>query len=120
MTTYLPRDVQAGLEWARLKRLRKASKLRIETPDGYLRILRLWRTGFSVQSADAVKLRGLVDVYEGPTHLFQCLIVAANEEDGEMQYEFKRMTVVATGAARDFATDADIPVALIENARLTS
>lgn len=120
MTTYLPDDVQQSLETARLKQLKRSSKLRIETPDGYLRVLRLWETGFSVASADAVNLRGLVDVYEGPTHLFQCLIVAANEDGGEMQYEFKRMTPVASRAARDFADEAETPVALIENARLTS
>lgn len=119
MTTYVPEEVQQGLDKARIGRLKKSSHLRIETPDGYFRILRLWETGFSVASRDAPHLRGLVDVYEGPTHLFQCLIVAANEEAGEMQYEFKRMTAVANRAARDFASEAEPPVALIRNAGLT-
>lgn len=119
MTTYVPEEVQQGLDSARVSRLKQASRLRIETPDGYFRILRLWDTGFSVASEDAPHLRGFVDVYEGPTQLFQCLIVAANEEAGEMQYEFKRMTAVASGAARDFAAEAEAPVGLIENAGLT-
>ncbi len=119
MTTYVPEAVQQGLDSARLKRLKKSSRLRIQTADGHFRVLRLWETGFSVASADAPHLRGFVDVYEGPTQLFQCLIVAANEEPGEMQYEFKRLTAVASGAARDFAAEPEAPVALIENAGRT-
>lgn len=120
MTTYVPAAVQQGLDSARVGRLKKASRLRIETADGYFRVLRMWDTGFSVSSADAPHLRGFVDVYEGPTHLFQCLIIAANEETGEMNYEFKRLTAVANRPARDFAAEADAPVALIENAGLTA
>lgn len=119
MTTFVPEAVQRGLDSARLSKLKKASRVRIETKDGHFRVLRLWQTGFSVALADAPRLRGRVDLYEGPTQLFQCLIIAANEEAGEMQYEFKRMTAVANGAARDFATETDMPVALIENAGLT-
>lgn len=120
MTTYVPEAVQQGLDKARIARMKKSSRLRIETPDGYFRILRLWDTGFSVASEDAPHLRGFVDVYEGPTQLFQCLIVAANEEAGEMQYEFKRMTAVSSSAPRDFAAETEPPVGLIENAGLTS
>lgn len=119
MTTYVPEAVQQGLDAARIGHLKRSSRLRIETADGYFRVLRLWATGFSVASKYAPRLRGLVDVYEGPTHLFQCLIVAANEEAGEMQYEFKRITAVASRAARDFAADTTAPVALIESAGAT-
>lgn len=120
MTTYLPEAVQQGLDSARISRLKKSSRLRIETEGRHFRVLRLWDTGFSVASEDAPHLRGLVDVYEGPTQLFQCLIVAAQEEAGEMQYEFKRMTAVASAAARDFAADTEPPAGLIGNAGLTS
>lgn len=119
MTTYVPEEVQQGLDSARISRLKKSSRLRVETADGYFRVLRLWDTGFSVASQDAPHLRGFVDIYQGPSQLFQCLIVAASEEAGEMRYEFKRMTAVASSAARDFATETEAPVGLIENAGRT-
>ena len=62
----------------------------------------MWKTGFSVDAQDAPYLRGFVDLYEGPTHLFQCLVVALEESEGEMIYEFKRATLVASTAALDF------------------
>ncbi len=119
MSTYVPDAVQAGLDAARLARMKRASKLRIETADGYFRVLKLWDNGFSVAAEDVPHLRGFVDLYDGPTQLFQCLIVASEEAAGEMRYEFKRMTAVASSAARDFASDHDAPVALIDRAKLT-
>ena len=120
MSTYVPEEVQKGLDAARLDRLKKKSRLRIETADGYFKVLRLWDTGFSVATEDAPHLRGFVDLYDGPTQLFQCLIVASSEEAGEMSYEFKRMTAVASSPARDFAADADVPVGLIGRQGLTA
>ncbi len=120
MSTYVPDAVQAGLDNARIKRMKTASKLRIQTADGYFRVLRLWNDGFSVAAEDAPHLRGYVDLYEGPSQLFQCLIVASREQDGEMQYDFKRITAVATAPALDFATEVETPVALIDKANLTA
>ena len=113
MSTYVPNDVQRGLDAARISRLRSSSKLRIETSDGYFRVLRLWDTGFSVSSDDAPHLRGFVDLYEGPTQLFQCLIVASSEEAGEMRYDFKRMTAVNHTPPSDFVQDVQAPAALL-------
>lgn len=120
MSTYVPDAVQEGLDSARIKRMKSASRLRIQTPDGYFRVLRLWDNGFSVAAKDAPHLRGYVDLYEGPTQLFQCLIVASREEGGEMQYDFKRITAVSHGPARDFVTDVDRPIALISKDDLTA
>lgn len=113
MSTYVPSSVQEGLDAARISRLRKASKLRIETTDGYFRVLRLWENGFSVAIEDAPRLRGYVDLYDGPTQLFQCLIVASSEEAGEMRYDYKRMTAVSHTPPSDFASDKPQPTALI-------
>lgn len=113
MSTYVPSAVQDALDDARIARLRKSSKLRIETADGYFRVLRLWEGGFSVASEDAPHLRGYVDLYEGPSQLFQCLIIASSEEAGEMRYEFKRLTAVSHTQPSDFASDAPAPVALL-------
>ena len=104
MTTFLPKEVQAGLDSARLNSLKKASRLRV---------LRMWKTGFSVDASTAPYLRGYVDLYDGAVHLFQCLIVASDEEAGEMNYEFKRATAVADKPALDFEKSPDAPVALL-------
>ena len=117
MSTYVPEAVQAGLDAARIAALKSSSRLRIETADGYFRVLRLWDTGFAVASEDAPRLRGFVDVLDGPSHLFQCLIVASEEEAGEMRYEFKRMTAVTGQPPRDFETAEPLPVGLIANMR---
>ncbi|MFK7875347.1 MAG: hypothetical protein AB8B71_06155 [Paracoccaceae bacterium] len=120
MSTYVPDAVQAGLDAARTKRLKKASKLRLVTPDGDIRVLRMWESGFSVALEDARQLRGFVGLFDGARMLFQCLIVASQEEGAEMQYEFKRMTAVSDFAPRDFVSDLEIPVALIRKDKLSA
>ncbi len=113
MTTFLPRDVQAGLDNARLAALNSGSRLRLVENGNAHPVLRLWKTGFSVDAATAPRLRGYVDLHDGAVHLFRCLIVAADEENGEMQFEFKRLTAVADRAALDFEIAEDAPAALI-------
>lgn len=81
------------------------------------KILRMWKTGFSMDAASAPQLRGLVDLYDGGNHLFQCLIVAGDERDGEMQFEFKRATRVHGTAPVDFERDPSAPVGLIADQR---
>ncbi len=117
MEAIFSKEIQAGLDAARLAGLRKASRLRIDADGEIYRVLRMWKTGFSVAAEDAPQLRGLVDLYDGANHLFQCLIVAGDEEAGEMQYEFKRATAVAYTAALDFEKSVDAPVGLIADGR---
>lgn len=109
----LSKEIQAGLDAARLESLRKSSRLRIEVDGEQHKVLRHWGTGFSMDAATAPNLRGLVDLFDGAVHLFQCLIVAGQEEAGEMQFEFKRATKVAEKPALDFARSSDAPTALI-------
>lgn len=116
MTTFLPKDVQEGLDRARKAALRKSSRLRVVVDEGRYPILRLWDHGFAVSLDDAPRLRGLVDVYDGGKHLWQCLIVAAEEEADEMVYEFKRQTAALRQPAVDFEIDEDAPVALLPRA----
>ena len=65
MSTFLPQDVQAGLDAARIKALRKSSRLKIKTDLESFRVLRLWDNGFSLEAGTAPGLRGLVDIYDG-------------------------------------------------------
>jgi hypothetical protein len=113
MSDYLPEAVRKGLEDARLAFLRRSSKLCIHDGDRIHRVLRLWDGGLAVDAKEAPKLRGFVDLYDGSRHLYQCLIVAGREEDGQMIYDFKWSTPVSDRPAADFVRADDAPVALI-------
>ncbi|MEM7717871.1 MAG: hypothetical protein AAF222_01595 [Pseudomonadota bacterium] len=113
MSEYLPQDVRDGLELARKQKLRRASRMRVKTGDQTFTILRHWDTGFALDADDAPHLRGLVDVFDGARHLSQCLIVASEEEGGQMVYEFKRATPHAETQPLDYEIAANTPVALL-------
>ena len=117
MDTMLPKEVQAGLDRARRAALARTSRLRIYVDGVPHQVLRKWKTGFSMDAADAPHLRGLVDLYDGASHLFQCLIVAGEEVEGEMQFEFKRATPVVDAAALDFERLPNTPAGLIQDLR---
>ena len=113
MSTYLSKEVLEGLAAARLASLKKASRLRVETGTDTYAVLRLWGDGFAVEAEQVLPLRGLVDLYDGAHHLYQCLIVASEEDAGEMRYDFKRSTAASDTAPLDFYRDPDAPVALL-------
>ncbi|MEP1520021.1 hypothetical protein [Ascidiaceihabitans sp.] len=116
MSTYVPKEVQAGLDRARLARLAKGSRLRIDVDGQIYRVLRMWKTGFSMDAASAPsQVRGHVDLYDGARHLFQCLVIASEEDAGEVSFEFKRLTAVSDAPALDFVKAKDAPVALLAN-----
>lgn len=113
MSTFMSKEVREGIEAARLAGMKKASRLRVLVDDDFHPVLRMWRTGFAVEAAQVPNLRGLVDLYDGGVHLYQCLIIASEAEAGEMCYEFKRSTVAADTAPLDFYRDPKAPVALL-------
>lgn len=115
MTTYVPKAVQEALDAARLGGMKRQSRLRVQVEGRVFPVLRMWKTGFSVEEATAPQLRGLVDLYDGAKHLSQCLIVASEAEGGEMRYEFKRATPAAADAPLDFYRAPDAPIGLITN-----
>lgn len=117
MTTFLPKDVQAGLDRARLDAMKSKSRLRITVDNVDHPVLRMWKSGFAMEAENAPHLRGYVNLYDGALHLFQCLIVASEEDAGEMRYEFKQLTAVADKPAVDFEVDTNAPVALLETRR---
>lgn len=114
MSTYLPQEVQDGLDAARLAALKKSSRLRVRVDDEVFRVLRMWKDGFAVEAEMTPQLRGLVNIYDGSKHLYQCLIIAAEAEAGEMCYEFKRSTAVSDEPALDFYRAPDAPAGLLE------
>ncbi|MEM9426379.1 MAG: hypothetical protein AAGA06_06725 [Pseudomonadota bacterium] len=113
MSEYLPEYLREELELARKRKLRKKSRMRVKAGNLHFTILRHWDTGFALDAEDAPRLRGLVDVFDGTRHLSQCLIVASEEEAGEMVYEFKRATPHTEKPALDYEIAANAPIALI-------
>ncbi|WP_372884995.1 hypothetical protein [Shimia sp.] len=113
MSTYLPKEIQDGLDAARRRSLRQSSRMRVEADGHSFRVLAFFDTGFSLAASDAAHLRGLVDLYDGGRHLMQCLIVASEQEGDLMHYDFKRATPAAEAPPADFYRGANRPVALI-------
>ena len=113
MSEYLPKEVREGLELARKHNLRKKSRMRVKAGERTFTILRHWDSGFALDADDAPRLRGLVDVFDGARHLSQCLIVASEEEAGEMVYEFKRATPHVEVPPKDYEVAENAPVGLI-------
>lgn len=113
MSTFVSREVREGMEAARISGMKKSSRLRVRMDDDVFPVLRLWKSGFSVEAEKVPHLRGLVDLFDGTNHLYQCLIVASEAEAGEMRYEFKRSTVATDAAPLDFYRDPKAPVGLL-------
>jgi hypothetical protein len=113
MSEFLPKEVLEGLERARKQAAVRRSRLRVKAGDQMFTILRAWDKGFALDAEDAPHLRGLVDLYDGARHLSQCLIVASEEEGGQMVYEYKWSTAVIDRAPLDYDRDGNAPVALI-------
>lgn len=102
MSTFLPKEVREGLDLARKTALRKSSRLSVRVGDEVLPILGMRDNGFTVDIENAPNLRGLIDIYDGPRHLYQALIVACDEEAGQLHYEFKRATRPEDHPATDY------------------
>lgn len=116
MLEFLPKDIVEGLNMARNRESARKSRLRIQIGEAVFPVLRFWHDGFALDAALAPKLRGLVDVYDGSRHVFQCLIMASSEENGQRIYEFKRNTAVRDTAPLDYWRDDDAPIGYLPRA----
>jgi len=114
MSEYLPQEVREGLETARKATLKRKSRMRVRVDGHDFHILRIWNNGFSLDVDDNPKLRGLVDLYKGEEHVSQCLIVATEEQSGEMRYEYKRQSLPRNSAPLDFVREDGAPAPLME------
>ena len=113
MSTYVSKEIRAELDAARIATLKKSSRLRVKMGNNTYKILTLWKDGFTVEAETTPRLRGLVDIYDGANHMYQCLIIADDEAAGAMRYEFKRNTIAADKAPLDFYRAQDVPIALL-------
>ncbi len=113
MYEFLPKAVRQGLEDARKSAMRQKDRLCVHDGDNVYRIRRLWDDGFALDPEGSDKLRGRVDIYDGPRHLYQCLVVNSVVEDGERVFEFKWLTAASDRPALDFVRPDFAPVALL-------
>lgn len=102
MLEFLPDYLREGFENARKRQARRRSRLHVQVGDAVFPIQRLWADGFALDGALAPRLRGLVDVYDGPRHLLRCLIVASTADGGEILCEFKQAEAALDRAPLDF------------------
>ncbi|MAM61914.1 hypothetical protein [Maritimibacter sp. UBA3975] len=110
---HLPENLREELAAAQKKKARKAAHMRVAVGEEMYPVLEFRDGGFALDIQDAPKLRGLVDLYAGPNHLYQCLIVASEADGALMRYDFKRSTAATDKAPLDFARDPDAPIALL-------
>lgn len=110
MSEYLPKTVRAELDAARRSKRRQVRRMTIHAGEDIYPVLKIFDAGFSVDAERAAHLRGLVDIYDGPQHLYQALIVASAEDDGLMHFEYKRSTPAADQPPLDFVAVSDRPV----------
>jgi hypothetical protein len=113
MDTFLSEEVRNGLELARKRAVKSGKRLCVHMDDAVFRVSEVWDGGFSMPVGTADGLRGLVDIYDGPKHLFQCLIVRAETEADQDRFEYKRMTEASDRAALDFVRAEEAPIALL-------
>ncbi len=116
MLEFFPKELRDGLAHAQITRLRKKTRLRVEAGGQSFAVLRFWHDGLAIEAAHTTHLRGLVDIYDGARHIFQCLIVASETDGTELVCSFKRATAVLDRAALDYERDESAPVAYLPRA----
>ena len=115
MSTFLPPDVQAGLDAARKKAWKQNHRLRVQVGDQVYRVLKAWDDGFVLDRGVAPHLRGRVALFDGPRLLSHCLIIASEEDGDTMRFEYKHISDANETQPVDFVRAPDAPVALIES-----
>ena len=113
MTTLLSKEVQQGLNEARAQHKRKKARYRVQFDRSIYPVFKLWDTGFSLGAEAAPYMHGLADLFEVSNHFSRCLIVASDDQDDEVKFEFKRITTPTDRAALDFSRRPNEPVALL-------
>lgn len=113
MSTYMSQEVLTGLHSAETKRIRAQSRMRVRAGEQVFPILKFSEESFSLSAQEAPHLRGYVDILDGVRLKYRALIIASEQENDEMVFEFKLSTTVANGPALDFEKDEAAPVALL-------
>lgn len=101
MDVFLPEGFRPGLSRARAGQTHRALKGSVVAGGVQYPVLRRWARGFAVSVSDAPELHGVVDIYDGPIHLGQCLIKNSRIVDDGRIYEVKQAPVLTYSAAAE-------------------
>ena len=113
MEAYFSSAVVKGLRDAKARKSRRKARFCVHASGDVFPILQLTENGFEVGAENTPHLRGYVDVYDGPAHLWQCLIVRADKGSATTRYEYKRQTKADGGPARDYAEERERTAGLL-------
>lgn len=113
MSEFLPINVREELARALAARRRKRSAHCVHVGDEVVAIFDLSETGFAVEAQARPRLRGLIDIHEGPRHLCRALIVASERDGDVIRYVFKRNTAAQTVPPVDFELPRPRPAGLL-------
>lgn len=114
MDSFISAEVRAGLDQARKRAIKSNNRLCVHVGEKITRIVKTFDNGFAVNTDGGAELRGLVNVFDGPKQLYQCLIVCAEQQGDEIHYEYKRTTDASAQPPADFVRVEDAPIALLE------
>jgi hypothetical protein len=111
---HLPKEVRDGLLAARARdRRATGGRLRVQVGEDWYPIRAFDATGFEVAIDAAPKLRGLVEIHDGPTLLQTALIIACEADADVMRYEFKRVTAARADAPVDYERASEAPAGFL-------
>ncbi|MEI4471433.1 hypothetical protein [Frigidibacter sp. MR17.24] len=113
MFEVFPEDLRKQLLAAERKAQSRRSRLRVETGRESWPVLRRWEDGFALDARRVSHLRGLVDLYDGPRHVMQCLIFASGVEGDELICSVKSATPAGDRPPVDFVRPEGGPAALL-------
>lgn len=113
MMEFLPVDIREGLERAQRRASPRSRRLAVHLGNAAYPILRFWEDGFAIDAATIQRLRGFVEIHEGPRQILSCLIQATDVQDGELICTFKWIAPVRDRAALDYEVDEDVPMLLL-------
>ena len=114
MDSYISPEVRKGIQVAQEKALQTSGRVSVHVGDEAFSIDRLWDSGFEIDRLRDPKLRGAVDIYDGPKHLFSALIIYSELEGEAMRYEFKQVSQAREHAPIDFVQEQSAPIALLK------
>tara|TARA_Y100001960_G_scaffold174383_1_gene182966 strand:- start:130 stop:474 length:345 start_codon:yes stop_codon:yes gene_type:complete len=113
MNGYFSKELQQGLEHAFKEKKKRKSRIKVVFDGDMYPVLKTWDNGFSVDAESTPIMRGFVDLFEGSRHLSRCLIIASEQQLGELKFEFKRSTEATDKAPLDFEKLPEEPIALL-------
>lgn len=94
MDVFLPQGFAPGRGRVWTDVPRRSAHLRVKVGDESYPVLRRWASGFAMAADQGPAVAGIVDLYDGPQHLYQCLVIRHETRDAEHVFTVKRADAV--------------------------